>query len=371
MKVLQLLPELNSGGVERGVVELNREFVKLGIESHVASNGGKLVESITTHGGIHHTIDVCSKNLFTAPVRARRLSYLFRSLAPDIIHARSRIPAWLALLGRSKMPSRSAFVTTVHGLNSVNPYSKVMTYGKRVICVSEVVKNYIIKNYNTEEHKIRIIQRGVDMNYFNPANCDSVAVQSIKDKFKLNGKFVVSSVGRITWLKDFETFISSISKLKDSHPDIMGLIVGETREDKWEYQESLFKLVEDLGVQKHITFTGNISDIRSIYACSNVVVNASLKMGNMGRTVVEALAMGVPVIATSFEGLNNLVVDGQNGFVIKNKDVEGLRKALRELIQNKFETGHIRSSVPNEFTLDAMVENVIGVYKELIQPQRH
>lgn len=366
MKILQLLPELNSGGVERGVVELNREFAKLGIESHVGSNGGKLIETIHSDGGTHHSINVCSKNIISAPGRTRKLAQLFSKLQPDVVHARSRVPAWLSVLANRGKGDSHSFVTTVHGINSVSPYSKVMTYGQRVICVSEVVRDYIIKHYNTDTKKIRVIQRGVDLNYFNPSKIDEAAVNGLRAKYNLDGKFVIASIGRITWLKDYETFIASIAELKETHPDIVGLIVGGAREDKNKYQESLKKLAEESGVKNHICFTGNISDVKSVYGLSDVVVNASLKMGNMGRTVVEALAMGVPVIATTFEGLNNLVVDGKNGFVIKNKDVRGLSSALRNVIGSRYDSNSIRKSVPDEFTLETMVKNVIGVYKELV-----
>ena len=364
MRIAQLLPELNEGGVERGVVETNREFTLQGHDSHVISVGGRLVDDLVANGGSHHHIDICSKNILSAPLRVRQLNELLDRVNPDIIHARSRVPAWLAHYANKK-PKRP-FVTTVHGLNSVNRYSKIMTSGDRVICVSEVVRSYIMKHYNTDPNIIHVIQRGVDMNRFNPNTVDPSKVAQLNEKFGLNGKIVITSVGRITWLKDYETFIKSMAKVCQHTPEAVGLIVGGYRKDKSDYFKSLQQLVADHKLEGRIIFTGSQVDIASIYALSDIVVNASLKMGNMGRTVVEALALGTPVIATTFEGLRNLVEDDKNGYVINNKDVNSLADALIRTLRTSFTVGAIRSTVPEEYTLDHMVKSILGVYQQLL-----
>lgn len=364
MRVTQLLPELNEGGVERGVIETNREFTRLGHDSHVISAGGRLVQQLDYEGGRHHQLDISSKNIITAPLRYSKLSKLIESINPDIIHARSRVPAWLAHFANKKR--KRPIVTTVHGLNSVNRYSKIMTSGDRVICVSEVVRDYIRKHYNTDPNIIRVIQRGVDMNQFNPAKIDTAKVCKLRDQFKLHGKLVVTSVGRITGLKDYETFIQAIAKVCAKTPEVVGLIVGGYRKDKSLYFESLQKLVTDHKLTDQVIFAGNQEDMTSIYALSDIVVNASLKMGNVGRTVVEALALGTPVIATTFEGLRNLIEDEKNGYVIKNKDINGLTGALLRTIRTSFSEEKIRATVPEEYTLDQMVKRILGVYQELL-----
>lgn len=364
MRIAQILPELHEGGVERGVIETNREFTLLENDSHVISAGGRLVEQLVYDGGHHHELDVCSKNILTAPLRSSKLSKLLDLVNPDIVHTRSRVPAWLAYWANKKR--KRPFVTTVHGLNSVNRYSKIMTSGDRVICVSEVVRDYIIKNYNTDPDIIRVIQRGVDMNQFNPQQIDTVSVSKIRDKFNLHGKLVITSVGRITWLKDYETFIKSMARLCQHTPEAVGLIVGGYRKDKSDYFKSLQQLVADYKLEGRIIFAGSQEDITSIYALSDIVVNASLKMGNMGRTVVEALALGTPVIATTFEGLRNIVDDDKNGYVIKNKDVNGLADALIRTLRTSFTPEAIRETIPEEYTLDHMVKSILGVYHELL-----
>jgi len=187
MRIVQLLPELNEGGVERGTMELSRELVKLGHESIVISAGGKLQEQIEKDGGKHIAFDVCSKNPLSAPWRIIKLRKLLRTLNPDILHARSRVPAWLTYLANKRL--HIPFVTTVHGFNSVSSYSAIMTKGDRVICVSEAIKSYIQEYYQTEEKKITVIPRGIDLEKFNPENIDRDFMNLFMKSNRLKDKY--------------------------------------------------------------------------------------------------------------------------------------------------------------------------------------
>ncbi|WP_429884937.1 glycosyltransferase family 4 protein [Geoalkalibacter halelectricus] len=361
MKVVQLLPELNEGGVERGTVELNREFVNRGLESVVISRGGKLVAQIERDGGTHIAFDVCSKNPLTVPGRVMRLRALLRQLEPDILHARSRVPAWLTWLANRSL--KYPFVTTVHGLNRPNKYSEIMTKGDRVITVGEPVRDHILKHYRVDPEKVRVIQRGVDLDQFDPTKVDCAFIDEFRQKHHLENKFVVTSVGRITWLKDYETFIEAISLAQGEIPGIVGLIVGGAREDKQDYLGELQNLAGKLGVSDRIVFAGSQSKIAEIYALGDVLVNASLKMGNIGRTIVEAFALDTPVIATTYEGLDNLVEDGVNGYLIKTRDPQDLAEKIRLVHQGEFK--NIREHLNPEYTLATMVERTLGVYEEV------
>lgn len=306
------------------------------------------------------------KNIFTLPSRVNKLRKILKDINPDILHARSRVPAWIAYLANKRLGIN--FVTTVHGLNSINKYSKIMTLGDKVICVSEVVKDYIVKNYNLNSEKFHVIQRGVDLNKFNPNNIDLNFIKEFKDLHNLDDKYIVNSVGRITWLKDYETFIKSIALSKNDIPNIVGLIVGGAREDKSDYLDSLKKLAKDLNVEKNIIFTGSQSKIAEIYFLSDIVINISLKMGNIGRTIVESLALNTPVIVTSYEGLNNIIVDKVNGAVINVKDELELSKKILELKNNKLNS--VIDTIPKEFTLETMVNETINIYKKVIKENR-
>jgi glycosyltransferase involved in cell wall biosynthesis len=296
----------------------------------------------------------------------RKLRKLLKSLKPDILHARSRVPAWLTYMANKKL--QLPFVTTVHGLNSINAYSKIMTKGDKVITVSEVVRDYIIKGYNVDREKIQVIQRGVDTQKFSQSSLDHDFIAKFKDRYDLKNTFIVSSVGRITWLKDYETFIKSIALSKKSISNIVGVIVGGVREDKRDYFESLKMLAIEEGVEKEIIFTGSQIKIAEIYAMSDILVNASLKMGNVARTVTESLAMNTPVIATTFEGLNDLIVDRVNGAIIENKNPKQLAEKIVYLSKNM--PTNVTKTLPQEFTLEALVRNTLDVYHTLLEEKK-
>jgi glycosyltransferase involved in cell wall biosynthesis len=362
MKIMQILPELNEGGVERGAVELSRELVRRGHQSLVVSRGGKLTRAIEEHGGQHVTVDVCTKNPFNLPLRTAVLRRRIRELQPDIIHVRSRLPAWMTLWAKRHLAI--PWVTTVHGMNSVSRYSEVMTRGDKVICVSEVIRSYLLQHYPVPEDKLVIIQRGVDMDVFHPDHTDENFIRDFVEEHRLDGSFVVTSVGRITYLKDYESFIRAIAMARSTIPNIVGVVVGGAREDKTGYFESLKNLAGELGVADRIRFVGSQSRMPEIYQLSDVVVNASLKMGNVGRTVTEALAMNTPVLATTFEGLNNLVQDGLNGYVIEVQNPEQMAQRLCQLYQHPIPV--TRHTIDPEFTLERMVENTLRVYESLL-----
>lgn len=362
MRIVQLIPDLDEGGVERGVVELNREFTARGIESIVISRGGKLVPEIESHHGRHITLDVGSKNLLTVPIRAAKLRKAFRELQPSIIHARSRVPAWLCVLSNRR--PRFPFVTSVHGTYSVNRYSRVMTTGDRVICVSEVLDAYVRDNYQTDPGKITVIQRGVDLRVFDPDKIDQEFISNFKKQFGLTNRKVILSVGRITRLKDFESFIDAIAIIRRSAPEVVGIIVGGVTPDKTGYFKELEARRDRLGLEEHVVFAGSQTQMPEIYSLADVLVNASLYMCNVGRTVAESLAMNTPVLATTEKGLKNLVRDGANGYIIRTRDPKDLAaKALKAL---EIPRQGIRASIPREYTLEHMVEQTLAVYRSLI-----
>ena len=366
MIIVQLVPELYEGGVERGTVELSREFVQRGYRSIVISRGGTLVPQIEKHGSQHVTMDLCSKNIATAPFRAAKLRSILREIKPDIIHARSRVPAWLAYFANRKL--MLPFVTTVHGIYSVNPYSRIMTKGDAVICVSEVLRDYVRNNYGTDERKITVIQRGVDLEYFHPDRLDQDFITSFRTKYKLWDKYVVTSVGRITYLKDYETFIEAVALAKKDIPGIKGVIAGGTSSDKEDYLRSLKRVAKNLKIAENIVFAGSQAKMPEIYALSDLTVNASLTMGNVGRTVIESLAMDKPVLATSYEGLINLVKDGLNGYIIATKNPQDLAEKICRAKKTTFTD--IRKRLNPEYSLQTMVEKTLAVYRKVLQERQ-
>ncbi len=361
MKIIQLIPELNEGGVERGVVELSRELVKQGFESFVISYGGKLVHQLENDGASHVTLDVCSKNIFNAPWRIFQLYKTLKALNPDIIHARSRVPAWMAYCANLFL--HIPFITTVHGFNSVNIYSRIMSLGDHVICVSNAIKHHIQKHYHTDEHKITVIPRGIDLSVFNPSHLDTTYIETFKEEFHLHNKWVVTTVGRITQLKDLETFIKAIAILKKEFPNITGLIVGGIRQDKQGYFEMLQELIKTLHVDTCIHFCGSSAHVAEIYSISNVVVSSSKKPESFGRSVAEAIALNIPVVATEHGGVLDIVKEGTHGYFSHVGDAKDLAEKIIKASMLKPD-GY--TYIQDHFSLKQMVEKTVLIYKRAI-----
>jgi len=362
MRIVQVIPELNEGGVERGVVELNREFVKKGIDSFVISAGGKLENQINLDGGNHVKFDVCSKNIFTAFSRVNALKKILKEIKPDIIHVRSRVPAWLVYFANKKLNIK--VVSTVHGFNSVGFYSSIMQKSDAVICVSNSIKEYIQKHYQTPESKITVIPRGIDLELFNPKNIDDSFIENFKKEFDLENKFIVSSVGRVTQLKDYETFIKAILLVKKEIPNIVGLIVGGVRSDKEDYLNSLKSLIKELSLEDNIIFTGSQSKIEQIYALSDVVISSSKKPESFGRAVAEAICMNKAVIATNHGGVKDIIIENENGFFF---EVGNDKELANNILKSKKLSFDGYNYISNNFSLENMLDKTIAVYKKVLE----
>lgn len=235
-----------------------------------------------------------------------------------------------------------------------------MTKADHVICVSNSIKEYIQTNYQTSSDIISVIPRGVDTKLFNKKNLDKDFKNDFKNKYDLNEKFVVSIVGRVTQLKDYETFIKAILEVKKSIPNVRAIIVGGVREDKKEYFDSLKKLIKDLALENTITFTGSQSKIAEVYDISNVVVSSSKKPESFGRAIAEAIALNTPVVATNHGGVKDIIIENENGFFFEIGDIKGLSKKIIKCGQLNFDgLNYIKSN----FSLENMIEKTIAVYK--------
>lgn len=364
MHIVQILPALNEGGVERGTVELSREFVRRGVASTVISSGGRLVEALERDGGRHIALDVKSKNLLTLPARVFALRQVLRQVKPDLVHYRSRVPGWLFAFANRTL--RVPFVSTVHGFNSVSRYSKIMTAGQRVICPSTSVVDYIRTHYHTPQDKIRLIPRGIDPQQFDPGRLDPAFLAEFRKKHGLEGRFVVLGVGRITQLKGYEVLIQATALARARIPQIKTVIVGGAEAARAEYERELHRLVEAQGLQEHVVFAGSQRQLAEIYTCGNVMVSSNrTKPEAFGRSMAEALAMGCPVIATRFGGALDIVKEGFNGWLAEPGDAAGLADRLVLASQAAF--AGLREDALARFSLDSMVARTLDVYNEVLR----
>jgi glycosyltransferase involved in cell wall biosynthesis len=363
MHILQILPALDEGGVERGAVELNREFVRRGHASTVVSNGGRLAETVERDGGRHLTFDVKSKNPLTVPARAAALRRALAAARPDIVHFRSRVPGWLFVLANRTL--HLPFVSTVHGFNSVSAYSRVMTAGQRVIVPSSSVADYIRKHYGTPADKIRLVPRGIDPQLFDPARLDAAFMADFRQRHGLEGRFVVLGVGRITQLKGYDALIDATALARGEIPHIKTVIVGGAEPARAGYAQTLREQVRRLGLEDHVAFAGSQSKLAEIYACGDVLVSGNRsKPEAFGRSMAEALAMDCPVIASRFGGALDIVREGVDGWLVAPGDAAGIADRLALAAQTAF-TG-LRADALARFSLDQMVEKTLAVYEEVL-----
>ncbi len=311
LTIMQTLPALHSGGVERGTLEIARALVAAGHRSLVVSHGGRLVAQLEREGSEHIAMPVHRKSLASL-FQIRPFRRLLEELKPDIVHARSRIPAWIAWLALRRMDpaTRPRLVTTVHGMYSVSPYSAIMTKGEVVIAVSDTVRDYIRDNYpRCDQAAVRVIHRGVDPAEFpydyQPA--PEWLARWRQDYPQLAGKQVICLPGRITRLKGHETFMTLISALKARGLPVHGLIVGGVEEKKKPYLTELEARVTSLGLTQDISFTGLRSDIREVFSQCQLVLSLSTKPETFGRTVLEALSLGVPAAGWERGGVGEIL----------------------------------------------------------------
>lgn len=308
LTVVQVLPALESGGVERGTLEVGKYLVEHGHRSIVISAGGRMVEQLLREGSEHVAWDVGRKSITTLLRWAPRLRKFLGEEKADIVHVRSRMPGWAVYLAWKHMDrkTRPHLVTTVHGPYSVNPYSAVMTKGERVIVISETIRNYVLKNYpGVAPDKLHLVYRGVAPTEFpNGYVPTGEWIARWHRAFpETRGKRLITLPARVTRWKGQEDFIDLMSHIKERAPDAHGLIVGETKGGKGHFLEELEARAAKLGVADRITFTGHRTDLKEIMAISNLVLSLSREPEAFGRTTVEALSLGVPVIAYNHGGV--------------------------------------------------------------------
>ena len=363
MHVVQILPALDEGGVERGTVELNREFVRRGATSTVISSGGRLAAAIESDGGRHIALDVKSKNVLTAPARALALRRILKEVKPDVVHYRSRVPGWLFAFANRSL--RLPFVSTVHGFNSPSAYSRIMTAGQRVICPSTAVIDFIRAHYDTPAEKIRLIPRGIDPLQFDPARLDAAFMSDFRTRFGLDGHFVVLGVGRITQLKGYDVLIRATALARARRPRIKTVIVGGAEAARADYERELHALVGAQGLGDAVVFAGSQRKLAEIYTCGNVLVSSNrAKPEAFGRSMAEALSMNCPVIATRFGGALDIVREGFNGWLVDPGNAEQLADRLVEASRTSF--AGLRDDALARFSLEQMVDKTLAVYEEVL-----
>lgn len=362
LTVLQVVPELDSGGVERGTLEVAQALVGAGHRSIVISGGGRLVAALEAAGSEHLTWNIGRKSPFTWRF-VPRLRRLLVERSVDILHARSRVPAWVAYLAwRSMSPhARPRFVTTAHGVYSVNRFSEIMTRGECVIAVSESIRDYLRQSFpRLDMARVRVIHRGVDAHLF-PAHYRP-APQWTADWYarfpELKDKYVLTLPGRLTRLKGHEAFVRLIAGIAADDAGVHGLIVGDADRSGETYAQNLRQEVARRKLP--ISFAGHRDDMRDVYASSDLVLSLSSHPESFGRTVAEALSMGVPVLGFDHGGVGEVLASAFPEGRVAVGDEQALVAKVRAIRNNP-----LQPATPVPFTLVAMLTRTLALYSEL------
>lgn len=365
LTVVQLLPALQSGGVERSTLEIAAALVQAGHRAVVVSAGGRLLPALLATGAEHVTLDIGRKSLLTLR-HVATLRRLFAELGADIVHARSRLPAWLGWYALKGMQagSRPRFVTTVHGLNSPGRYSAVMSFGERVICVSQSVHDYVLRHYpRTDPGKLRTIPRGIDIAQFPRRPLpDPHARAWAREQLPGLGDAepLLLLPGRGTRLKGHADGLRLLAALRVQGLPARLWLPGAVEPGRQAYLRELQAEAERLGVGAATTFGEPTARIAEAYAASDLVLQLSRKPEAFGRTVLEALAVGRPVLGWAHGGVGELLARLQPQGAVAPFDEAALAAgAIGLLRQPPRPPQHI------PYTLQAMQSATLEVYDEL------
>ncbi|MEI6187259.1 MAG: glycosyltransferase family 4 protein [Alphaproteobacteria bacterium] len=371
--VLQVLPSLVTGGVERGTMDIAKALVDNGFRSLVVSSGGPLVKSIERDGSKHITMTLNTKNPWRIFSNISKLVELIKKEKVDIVHARSRAPAWSAYFAAKKTGCK--FITTFHGSygmqNSIKKlYNSVMVKGEKIIAVSEFISDYICKYYpDVSKKKIAVIHRGVDTKVFDPNNIGFERINILARKFRIpDDKVIIIMPVRFTRWKGHLVLIRALATL--SKKQFYCIIVGDVQNNLNYYNEML-ELMGEFGLDNNIAFAGAVRDMPALYMISDIVVVPSTRPEAFGRISIETQAMAKIIIATDIGGFKETIIGQENGFIVPPNDSTALAKAIRKAMsltvkQRQKMGANARHFIKEKFSLDSMIKKTLDQYKKLL-----
>ncbi|HYD69557.1 glycosyltransferase family 4 protein [Azospirillum sp.] len=374
--VLQVLPTLVTGGAERGCIDVAIGLAEAGAVPLVASQGGPMVRELDRAGIKHITLPLASKNPLTIRRNAKRLEQVIREHGVDIVHARSRAPAWSAWMACGRTGAH--FMTTFHAPYNFKGglkrwYNSVMARGERVIAISEFVRDHVLANYDVDPARVRLIHRCYDPSVFAPERVNSARIIQLAKQWRLpDDRPVILLPGRLTRWKGQIVLIEALEKLVRTlgHKDLCCLLVGSDQ-GRSGYRQELEERAKRAGLEGVVRLTGDCSDMAAAYTLATVVVSASREPEAFGRVIVEAQAMGKPVIVTSIGAYRETVIPGETAWVVPPDDADALAKALGEALalsdaERAAIGAHAQAFVSQRFTKERMVAETLAVYGELL-----
>jgi glycosyltransferase involved in cell wall biosynthesis len=374
--VLQVLPALVTGGAERGAIDVAAALHQAGGTPLVASAGGPMARELERWRIPHFTLPLDSKNPLVMLRNVDRLSRIIREHDVDIVHTRSRAPAWSALgaARRTGVP----FMTTFHAPYNFSGklkrfYNSVMARGDRVIAISEFIRDHILTNYEIDPARIRVIHRGIDINNFSPDHVSPERVIQLAKAWRLpDDHQVIMLPGRLTRWKGQTVLIDALAKL--GRRDVLCLMVGSDQ-GRTGYRQELEEQTKRLGLESVVRLVDHCNDMPAAYMLADVVVSASSDPEAFGRVIVEAQAMGRPVIVTNHGAVRETVIAGETAWAVPPNDADALAEALADALsldagQRAILGERAMAYVNARFTRDRMCADTLAVYGELLAEKK-
>ncbi|RYE06030.1 MAG: glycosyltransferase [Rickettsiaceae bacterium] len=371
--VLQVVPALVSGGVERGTIEIAKKLKSSEFNPIVISAGGQLIDQLEEIEIPHLSLKTASKNPFTMWRNTRLLTKIIKDYDIDLIHARSRAPAWSCYMAAKATNKR--FITTFHGIYNISGflkryYNSIMVEGERIIAVSNYVKRHILENYNADESKIRVIHRGVDHQYFDMANIMPEQLNKFREKYNVPADVpVILLPSRMTAWKGHISLIEALSRIR--HLSFYCLMVGDLSKHP-NFVKRVQSKIKETKMQGRIQIFGNETNMLKLYGIADIVLSTSIEPEAFGRTITEGQSMSKLVIATNIGGAIETIEDGVTGFHVSPGNITELADKISYCLSITDSTSSnqivkaARKSVVDKFSLNLMLDKTLAVYRELI-----
>lgn len=374
--ILQIVPKLDTGGAERSAVDIAAALVREGFRAPVVSEGGRLVPELEAAGGEWIAFSAASKSPVTIIANAFRLKRIVERENVVLVHARSRAPAWSAL-----MAARMAgvpFVTTYHGIyNASNAlkrrYNSVMARGDAVIANSDWTAAHVREAYGKSIERLAVIPRGVDLTHFDPAGIAPDRVSALRNKWGVKqGEIVVLLPGRLTRLKGQLVLIDALAIMRrDGTLGSVRAVLAGDAQGRDAFEAEVTRAIEAAGLTSHVIIAGHVRDMAAAYLASDIVVSASVYAESFGRVPVEAAVMGKPAIATDHGGARETVLAGVSGLLVPPGDAAALATALARLVamgpEGRAAMGAKgRAHAFDRYTRERMCADTIALYRTLL-----
>ena len=381
IKVLQVIPKLDYGGAETGCYDLAHFLPEQGCKSFIVTSGGVLLKFIKKEKVKVFRLPVQSKNPILILFNAIIISLIILIYNINIVHARSRAPAWSCLIA-TKITARK-FVTTFHGTYNFNNrfkkfYNSVMVRSHLTIAGSNFIFSHISENYGefflNRKRKLLVIFRGINTNYFNPKKISFSKIEKFSKKNSIDrNKFIILLPGRLTFWKGQKIFIEALKLLSEQNNNqpFEGIILGDDQ-GRSVYKKQLIALIEQYRLKRIIKLIDRCDEMPVAYKIANLVCSCSSEPEAFGRVSVEAQSMEIPVVASDIGGSTETIIKGKTGFLFKSGDSSALTNAIIMVMQKNYNSLKSigfegRKNILKKFDVDKMCHSTFTEYKKLIK----